>query len=336
MTACGTTSGPGAIPGAASSTSATGEAVTANAADLVMIDDLMSALTQVYPPVSTTIQISRTVENALYTAVVSTLANRGYGVQQVTVDQGRHLLSVESTGLQTATNVNAKRLRIGVGLMSISRNYRIDDNDVVLPASGFQVIGSRARIDSAKTMLGAEEGTDNALATTQYSGKALDTTLPTIALITPQVVEGVVESTVGGTNSTSVNSSQIEVNNLFNSESNFQSILDSYDKQVRRVIIFPNDSMVLGDENKLLIRGFLDDYIEGDDVVSVIGCSNGATDLAIGNVGLALGRAARVTDELTALGVPRDKIYDEGCWANSHTEDYPGRGVVMELWRAQL
>jgi len=99
--------------------------------------------------------------------------------------------------------------------------------------------------------------------------------------------------------------------------------------------VFGNDSMVLGSTNKSLIDQFVDNEIREGDVVSLIGCSNGPTSLEIGNEGLALGRAQRVTEALTSRGVPRENVLDEGCWAPVSAQDrFPNRGVVMELWRS--
>ena len=93
--------------------------------------------------------------------------------------------------------------------------------------------------------------------------------------------------------------------------------------------------MVLGSRNKSLIDQLVENVLGEEDIVSLVGCSNGPTALEIGNEGLALGRAKRVTEALLARGVSREKVLDEGCWAPvAEAEDrFPSRGVVLELWR---
>ena len=114
----------------------------------------------------------------------------------------------------------------------------------------------------------------------------------------------------------------------------FGNVDDTHRRVDRQVIVFADDSMVLGDDNREMLAEFVATRVRESDVVGLVGCSNGPTALDIGNEGLALGRAARVADELVARGVPREQVRDEGCWGPASVGDrFPGRGVVLELWR---
>jgi hypothetical protein len=165
----------------------------------------------------------------------------------------------------------------------------------------------------------------------------LDEQVPVISLITPDVVSNITTRSTRGPSLQALNSSKVEVANLFyGSDSNFASILEDYEQVDRQIVVFGNDSMILGDTNKQLIEQFVDQKLRGTDVISLVGCSNGPTALDIGNEGLALGRAKRVTEALLARGVARERILDEGCWAPVRAGDrFPSRGVVLELWRSQ-
>ena len=112
--------------------------------------------------------------------------------------------------------------------------------------------------------------------------------------------------------------------------SNFESVLQNYDSVRSDVLIFPNDSLVMGANNKRIAREIVASFDSGSDVISVIGCSHGKTSLVNGNQKLALGRSYRVKEELILAGIAADKILEEGCWANVHFDQkMPRRGVVV-------
>ena len=137
-----------------------------------------------------------------------------------------------------------------------------------------------------------------------------------------------------GNSSVGTNASGLEVSNVYFGGDNFGSLLDDYSRLEIVKVIFPNDSMRLGDVGRLKIDVFLGDFDEDSDLIRVVGCSNGTTNLDIGNEGLALGRAERVTQELLSRGVSREHILDEGCWGPQPIgERFPSRGVVLELYR---
>ena len=117
-------------------------------------------------------------------------------------------------------------------------------------------------------------------------------------------------------------------------ESKFASILEGFEDVSSTIVVFPNDSLNLGQTGKNVIYQFLRDYNQNTDVISVIGCSHGKTSIDNGNELLAIGRAKRVTEELKFAGLSSDKILDEGCWAPQHFDEvFPRRGVVLTLKR---
>ena len=115
--------------------------------------------------------------------------------------------------------------------------------------------------------------------------------------------------------------------------SNYAELLAGYDTVRREVMVFPNDSLHMGRDNKRLARELAAAFDPERDVVSVIGCSHGRTALENGNERLANGRAARVKEELVLAGLDAAHVLDEGCWAGRHFEKMPNRGVVVTLKR---
>ena len=168
---------------------------------------------------------------------------------------------------------------------------------------------------------------------------------PIISLVTDDVVRGVTARATrgrGGSRSGArpaatrrgINSARVEVNNLFFGASAFDALRTEREAVATDTIVFGDDSMRLGPDGKRQVARFVDGYDPASDMIALVGCSNGPTRLAIGNEGLALGRSARVTEELVALGVERSRILDEGCWAGSSANGrFPGRGVLIELLR---
>ncbi len=109
----------------------------------------------------------------------------------------------------------------------------------------------------------------------------------------------------------------------------FEPILARYETVSRSVMVFGNDSLVMGADNKRDARQLARRFDPATDIVSLIGCSHGRTALDNGNETLALGRAARVKEELLLAGLAPELVLDEGCWAGTHFDKMPARGVVV-------
>lgn len=110
----------------------------------------------------------------------------------------------------------------------------------------------------------------------------------------------------------------------------FDTARVDYEQLSSDVLVFPNDSLVLGEQNKQYLRALATNFQANNDVVRVIGCSHGRTQIDDGNQKLARGRAARVREELLLAGVSDHAILHEACWANVHFDEMmPRRGVVI-------
>ena len=116
----------------------------------------------------------------------------------------------------------------------------------------------------------------------------------------------------------------------------FADAANNYDQISSEVLIFPNDSLVLGRKNKAYLLELAQRFNPETDVIRVIGCSHGQSDLVEGNQKLAKGRAVRVRQELMLAGVEGASVLHEACWAPEHFDQVmPRRGVVIMHLREQ-
>ena len=303
--------------------------------DRTIIQDLVEVASQIFNPMTTTLQINNADNDPTLEYFLESFSDKGFGIQRVRADQGAHYFSYARFDKEN-NNVPGVSYSTFIGAVEISRDYTFPETNVVAPASPVKLSGTRVAVQVLDVASGQKRVSDSTLSSAQYfASLSLDEPTPIISLITPDIVNRIATQSAQGPSLQGLNSSSIEVNNLFyGNESTFSSILDSYEKIDRQVIVFGNDSMVLGNTNKLLIDKFVEQRLGDEDIIGLVGCSNGPTALAIGNEGLALGRAKRVTQALLARGVSRARILDEGCWAPVNASDrFPSRGVVLELWQ---
>lgn len=128
-----------------------------------------------------------------------------------------------------------------------------------------------------------------------------------------------------------------EVPNMaVNMKSRYQDIFDEYEVLNTSILVFPDDSLLLGRDNKQVLRRYANDFNEETDVMSVIGCSHGKSKLANGNAYLANNRAFRVKEEFIAIGLSPKTVLEEGCWADEAYGDMPLRGVLVQHKRLTL
>ena len=297
------------------------------------VADLVSMLRQVLDPVHTTIQVGVAEQSDDAEIVLRELSESGYGIQLVDADQGAHYLSHEKTVDAESSDGTNFEFLIRIGGIEMMRSYTKIGREDIRPISPMQIAGTRTRVNLDDRRFGPTVAEDPLVSRVDYIGSQLDLNeVPVISLLKDPLT-GQDPALTGGPTLIALNSSKVEINNRFYGASAFNSITDDYERIDRRTVVFSNDSMRLGRSGKQVISVFLNEYLEKSDLIGLIGCSNGTTALEIGNEGLALGRASRITKELISLGVPRDKILDEGCWAPTVAEEFPARGVVIELWR---
>ena len=305
--------------------------------DRTVASDMVEIATQIFPPVMTTLQVNTDDNDPLIRYFIAEFANAGYGIQRVSADQGSNFFSYDRVEEASDSGETLVRFNASIGSVNIGRDYTIPSVNLVSPASPVRLSGTRAPVTVSDEPSGRMliKNPEHSQAIYTASLNLNQQAQPVISLITSDLVDRVASGNTPQARLQAINSNRVEVSNLFYADqSNFTSILDDYEQVESQIVVFGNDSMVLGNTNKLLIAQMVENRLRPDDIVSLVGCSNGPTALEIGNEGLALGRAERVTQALMAQGVSRDRILDEGCWAPVSAGDkFPSRGVVMELWR---
>lgn len=241
---------------------------------------------------------------------------------------------------------------IAVGEVYVRRSYLIFPGDSVKPIAAMQIRGADAtnirsndtifeqsaptKPTSTDDLFVQESGITeqpSAPLNTQEDTDDLAANTPLIDIVAPSL-SGTQESLTGfGSIAELSNTPTQNFRDL--GESNFSALFDNYAIVSETILTFDNDSTRLGQNNKARVQRFVERFVADTDVFSVIGCSNGGTNLAIGQKGLALGRAERVRQELLYAGVPDSNILDEGCWAEeAFDERMPRRGVVLTLKRS--
>ena len=293
--------------------------------------NLLDALSQ-YPrlnPHLATVQISPPT-NRFEQQVHNDLTQRGYKLKTIDNDNVAGALAagnVVDAKIQ-ASDADAPLYILSIGEISAERQFSLLDGQTV-PVSEMVMRGDdeRAIALNDKDVFGAEDEL--------YSKVAFE---PRTNTVIDNIFEPREQSELLGEEvpKPSVpDASGIVKRNIYETlQSNYASLLDEYDEVQQDILVFPSDSMRLGDTNKRTIEEYVAKMNPDTDVLSVIGCSHGQTNISNGNSLLALGRANRVKEAFLFSGVDHDKVFEEGCWAPESFGNYmPARGVVLTLKR---
>ncbi len=333
-------------------------------AQALIAQDMVNVLVQTAElPVATTklnIPSQPSADDAFSATLVETLRNAGYAVRTAGISPGEVLVSYALAQDTDQRHGVIDTYTVTVGPISVRRGYVITDNQRVRPLAAMQIKGTSAaglRLDDQLFQ------NQEALASSQPPSlaKPASRTLSPSATVDlkPRVQDTVQELTLDieetvdpsllnivAPNTYSVSGRRTEPNALRElssaatqnvrdlGQSNFAEMFEKLAIVDEIILTFNNDSVRMGPVNKARVSQLVGLFNVATDVFSVIGCSNGATSLAIGQEGLALGRARRVREELLFAGVPGENILEEGCWAGENYDELmPRRGVVLSLKR---
>lgn len=289
----------------------------------LIAENLVNSLAQ-FPhlnPLMATVQLAPP-RSRFERQVEDELRDRGYKVERVSGAQGLNRVAPEIRQLKTDAGEQELYV-LSVGQVSVERQYEVVA-DKTVPASKQIIRGSRERkitLDDEIFEIQNSEYSD--VAFEEYEGPDIDDMLaaakPAGALDWFNRDE---------------ESSVIKQNMYETMTSNYRTVFTGYEDVDQSILVFPNDSLRLGDVNKGIIERYVAEMDPETDVLSVIGCSHGETQISNGNSLLALGRANRVKEALLFSGLEHDKILEEGCWAPQlFDEVMPRRGVVLTLKR---
>ena len=312
--------------------------------------DFVKALQQLEPlrPDETTVHFLAASRSDEFTASMqSALQTAGYGVRWVSDNSSGQLFQYRHEQEEGQLSGHRDIYEVAVGSVELRRSYFTDDQAGIRPVSPLYIRGadaSRIVLDDAHFV--AAVATEDlhpvitsSLSTPEESGQQSSTATAAGSLLSVPDAANPLNLLVSGVNRrqalTLPLTTLTRVENVFElGASNYEDMLASHRVMRELILMFPNDSLRLGDVNKRLVEQMVRYYQPESDVFSVIGCSLGPTQLKSGNAALALGRASRVREALLFAGIPQDRILDEGCWAGDSSDNsLPRRGVVVTLNR---
>jgi len=275
--------------------------------DELIANDLLSAMSKIdgFEPAQTTVQ-TKAPESTFDFALLSALEDLGYATRIVDRVEGNNLLTHTTQSLPDEEYRVHRKYTLNFRNISLERSYLFDLQDVKT--------GSKLMVAGALP---------------------IEHTPPDTLLETNEVDEAESNpATFTNASENSFGSLRQKRNVMEIGVSNYSKILGQREEIKKAVLVFENDSMVIGDDNKEEIRNFVNQFNPDRDIFSVIGCSHGSTSIPNGNAILATGRAQRVKEELLFAGIPENRILDEGCWDPVLADEkMPIRGVVLTLNR---
>ena len=280
-------------------------------------------------PFKTTLQM-KAPRGELAKLVKSRFEDAGYGIQYVESDQGVNYVR-HSAQSSVSEEADTTTYRITVGEVSVERDYTME-GEITIPESELRVTGALEQDISLNDDVFGDE-----FAKTQYTEVVFDESeVPVVVTVVDRDIsfdnqkDGDADALADtGAESYTTFSRAVMQNVRKIMASNYSELFKSYEDVKTHVLVFPNDSLRLGAENKTLIQEYANGLDPERDVLSVIGCSHGRSKVKNGNQLLAIGRANRVKEALIFAGLDHKLIFEEGCWDKDTYEDMPARGVVL-------
>lgn len=317
-----------------------------NDEDQRIATDFVNAITNLrgYAPLSTTVQFRHPVSE-FSTSLLNIMTERGYGVQLLPEGTPGKQLIVYTSQRFNSSERTSVAYEVTVGDIKLSREYEIRAGRPY-PLTALSVLGSQSQ--PARTV-------DNTIFSDSQYSETSSATQPELAeseaiqnddaLVITDL--GSDHNFIGVPSNHEPNKREFEESNDLSpigtrgnrarrniaelGKSNYSELFDGYTTVRSDTLVFANDSLALGVKNKNIIKNIADSFTPETDVISVIGCSHGTTNIANGNAVLANGRANRVREEFIFASIDPSKVLDEGCWAVEKFNQMPARGVVVTL-----
>lgn len=290
-------------------------------------ENLVSSLKQLSElnPDTTAVRVSDT-ENVFDVELKHALTQSGFDTDPMSDNANVLLVSSEIRKAFTVAGRH-KVFSINMGNVSIARAYAVVDGATAPITSQF-IMGTQAQDIEINDEL--FDTPDRGLASVEFRTPESDQKLRVMPTSLEQADEQAEPLLLAANND-----SDARKQNYFETgESNYGGLFDEYDDVVSSVLIFPNDSLRLGNSNKAIIDQYVSKLNPETDVLSVLGCSLGTTKIANGNSLLAIGRANRVKEAFLFSGLAHNQVLEEGCWAPEFVQmELPSRGVVVTLKR---
>ncbi len=273
-------------------------------------------------PLMATVQVAKP-RSAFDHQVHKELDGRGFKLETVAIEEGLNQVKSAIKRVDGNTGSNPQVYVLAIGQVSVERAYDVVA-DRTVPVSEQIIRGVEERtVTLNDDIFEVPDSTYSSVSFQAYEGPK---------------IEDMLAATAPGSKAGSwwkrEKQTAVKKNMYETMTSNYKDVFTGYEDVQQSILIFPNDSLRLGDANKQIIDEYVAKMDPDTDVLSVIGCSHGETGISNGNSLLALGRANRVKEAFLFSGLEHDQILDEGCWAPQTFDDVmPRRGVVLTLKR---
>ena len=288
--------------------------------------DFVTAISKLrgFSPRETTVQFHNPTTD-FATELHDAMRGAGYGMQILPKEElGKNHVSYVSEQFETEDGTTVA-YEVTVGRVKLGREYEIRLGRV-FPIAALSVNGAQpSKIKTVDNSIFRETNNDG--------WAPVATTNPVVIIGDPESENRELdpEANIGSLRSGLEAPIRQKKNMATIGESNYSSVFKLYQPTQKEILIFPNDSLRMGKENKLKIESVAKQFDPATDVISVIGCSHGKTAIDNGNALLANGLASRVKEELIMAQISPEYIYEEGCWASSGIPNMPDRWVVLTL-----
>jgi hypothetical protein len=301
--------------------------VNLSIAELVATD-LVNALSQIrsIEPNQTTLYAKRP-QDRFGERMIKSLQASGYKLRLATDDQQPQLdYTIDPDNVESGYTVI-----VSAGLVKVKRSYDIDMlSRTVQPASSIFVLGANGDEIQLDDSIFANQ--QQSILAEQFKPVPAENTV-TVAQVTPIPAKAeIIKQPLVLSHADKIGQRKpSRMANMYETRrSNYNDILGEFNTVQKQIMVFANDSLVMGQGNKTIAAQMVEQFKAESDVISVIGCSHGKSAIDDGNQKLANGRADRVKEEFTLAGINPNLVLQEGCWANVHfDEKMPRRGVVV-------
>lgn len=306
--------------------------ISAKLNDDLIVQNLVFAISQIPDthPLRTTVSV-KPATTTLANIVEARFNDAGYGIQYVDSDEGQYYASHAAQNSITE-NGEKTTYMVAIGSITVERDYTVSRGKTH-PNSIMRIDGTPEQDIVLNDDVFGEEFMDSQYKEVYFELGAQ----PVVASVNVESVQlPVVEQsfTEPAADEPKSFGGLVKQNMREIMRSNFASLFDEYDVVDQAVLVFPNDSLRIGNKNKSTVTQYVKNFNPETDIMSVIGCSHGRTSTGDGGKGgnqlLALGRANRVKEALIFSGVDQAQIYEEGCWDDEYFDEVmPRRGVVL-------
>lgn len=265
-------------------------------------------------PIRTTLSLKKP-ESEFGEVLYDSLREAGYGVRFVTRPEGKNYVDYASDRFERNDHTKVA-YRVEVGQVKLSREYELQAGKIY-PTSAMSIEGGEAI---------------NPIIDDQPIFKRQSNLVPAPIVAQTPNIQGVVKVTdQEKVVTTEVVKPIVNMNKI--GKSNYADLFEQYhDVSVSR-IYFDNDSAVLRTDGDAILRRIMTKFSPDTDIISIIGCSHGKTNIKNGNAYLATGRSDVVKQFLVKEGIPFEAIMPESCWAPYYVDSLPKRGVEVTLKR---